>query len=115
MTIYEKLGRESIEKVITDFYVEAFRDPIIGHFFVKHNREELTAKQIEFISAVLGGPKASSTKSLRDIHIPLNIRGAHYGRRQVLMRDILEKYGFDKEIVNQWLALEKKIISRMKN
>lgn len=107
LSMYEKIGKDFIERAITEFYKRAFEDPIIGHFFFQKNREELTAKQINFACMMLGSQEHRyQGKPLRQAHQDLGIRKAHFERRQIMMRDVLQEFGLDPELMAGWLKLE---------
>ena len=98
-----------IEQAITEFYKRAFSDMIIGHFFHGRSREELTAKQIDFATNMLGGPKRYTGKPLREAHRPFILRTPHFNRRQVIMKDVLEELQLDPQLASQWLQLEEQL------
>ena len=106
MSLYIQLGEELISKIVTEFYVKAFADPIIGHFFFHNDRESITQKQISFALRMLGGPSPFKGKPLLGLHKPLAIRPPHFGRRQVLMAQTCNELGLAKEFVDEWMRLE---------
>jgi hemoglobin len=113
MNLYESIcaaaGHDPIEKIIRDFYTRAFSDGIIGHFFFGHDHNELVAKQTAFAIALLGGPPKYQGKPLAAAHRTLGIRNAHFGRRQVLMREVLEEHKIPNVFINEWLDREEKL------
>ena len=62
--------------------------------------------QILFATAMLGGPKKLSGKPLKAAHMKLPLKGPHFDRRQVIMREVLEELNLDKKLVDQWMELE---------
>jgi truncated hemoglobin YjbI len=108
-TLYEHIGADFITNAITEFYLRAFNDPIIGHFFFNKNRADITAKQIDFATNLLGGPKLYKGMPLEKAHVLLNIRKPHFGRRQVLMGEVLTEMGLDERLKTSWLELEEKL------
>ena len=109
MTLYEEIGSVSINEVVTEFYKRAFEDVIIGHFFFEKERLAITKKQIDFATAMLGGPRSYTGQSLEQVHSNLGIRAPHFGRRQVLMAEVLKESGLTKEHSQNWLALEERL------
>ncbi|MGE0172776.1 MAG: truncated hemoglobin [Oligoflexales bacterium] len=107
--LYDQIGPDFIVKAITSFYDKAFEDPIIGHFFMGKDKAALVQKQIDFASSMLGGPKNYRGRPLAAVHAELPIRPPHFGRRQVLMREVLEDLGLDKDLMESWLLLEQKL------
>lgn len=109
MTLYEEIGADTIENVITEFYVRAFADSIIGHFFFGKDRAEITRLQIDFATAMLGGPRRYKGRPLETAHENLSIRPPHFGRRQVLMAEVLKDIGVPDRPAQAWLALEDRL------
>jgi hemoglobin len=109
MTLYEDIGEETLRTVITEFYKRAFADPIIGHFFFHFDRHHLTEQQIDFARALLDGPQRYQGKPLKAAHAPFDIRKPHFGRRQVLMREVLDDYGVAPRLRDAWLEREERL------
>lgn len=112
-TLYEEIGAANVEAVITEFYIRAFQDPIISHFFVGKSRDELTRKQIEFAASMLGSKAGYSGRPLDAIHRPLPIRKPHFGRRQVLMREVLLDKNIPSHLAEEWLRRENLLYSKI--
>lgn len=55
---------------------------------------------------MLGGPRNYSGKSLEAAHADLNLRPPHFGRRQVLMRQVLDELGLAPELAASWMQME---------
>lgn len=108
-TLFERIGSDLIEQAITEFYRIAFTDGIIGHFFFDKDQTEITAKQIAFATAMLGGPRLYQGRPLGPIHRGLRIGRPHFDRRQVLMADVLDELQLAPELKREWLALEEQL------
>lgn len=106
MNMYQRIGEDRIVQAITEFYKRAFQDPIIGHFFHNKDREAITAKQIDFAVSMLGGPKRYRGRPLEVAHAEFSIRKAHFDRRQVLFREVLQEIGLERIEIDEWLILE---------
>lgn len=113
MTLYDQLckqaGPNQIEKIVRSFYERAFFDGIIGHFFFGRDHEELIAQQTTFTIALLGGPPCYKGKPIAAVHKSLGINHAHFGRRQVIMREVLNDYKVPADIIAAWLELEERL------
>ena len=109
MTLYDEIGKEFVEKAITEFYIRAFEDRMIGHFFFEKNREYITRMQIDFATSALGGPRNYVGKSLVEAHRTLNMRLPHFKRRQVLMAEVLDELGLRDDLKQKWLDLEESL------
>ncbi len=105
-SLYHQLGEDLIIQVITEFYHRAFEDRMIGHFFFNKDKDDITKKQIAFAIAMLGGPRHYKGKSLPQAHDPLAIRPPHFGRRQVLMGEVLQDLKVPHNLAQSWLDLE---------
>ncbi len=104
--MYEAIGADFVQRAIARFYVLAFEDGILAHFFFGKDREEITRQQVDFAGAMLGGPVKYRGKPLAAAHRGLAIRGPHFGRRQVLMREVLDELGLAAELADAWMARE---------
>ena len=107
--LYQAIGKDRIVEVITEFYKRAFDDPIIGHFFFNKDCEDITRKQINFACAMLGGPEKYTGKPLTKAHEDYKIRRPHFGRRQVLMAEVLTDFKIPEQLAQEWLAREDKL------
>lgn len=106
VSLYERIGDGLIRRSLTEFYVRAFEDGIIGHFFFGKDRLHITTQQIDFAIAMLGGPKNYRGKPLVVAHRDMKFRRPHFSRRQMLMREVLEELGLELELIDAWLELE---------
>lgn len=109
MNLYEQIGPAVVKQVITRFYELAFADPIIGHFFFGSDQDFITGQQIDFATAMLGGPRRYRGKPLGLAHRGFAIRKPHFGRRQVLMRTVLDDTDLPAELKDEWLAREQQL------
>jgi truncated hemoglobin YjbI len=105
-SLYDQIGHAFLSKAVAEFYQRAFADVMIGHFFYKSDIEHITRQQIQFASAMLGGPQSYKGLALKLAHKPFLIRPVHFNRRQVLMREVLNDLGLDAKLCEAWLAAE---------
>ena len=108
-SLYERLGDAVIREAITRFYERAFTDGIIGHFCFGFDRAEITAAQIDFATAMLGGPRRYRGKPLETAHRPFHIAVPHFRRRQRMMAEVLDELGVEAELRDGWLRLEENL------
>lgn len=109
-TLYEKIGKQKIEEAITKFYDQAFKDPIIGHFFFKKDQIDLTQKQIQFASLMLGSKEHSyKGKPLKEAHSALPIGLVHFNRRQRILAEVLQSLEIDEKLSKEWLEKEESL------
>lgn len=108
-SLYDLIGPVFIANAVAEFYRRAFQDVMIGHFFFKSDIQHLTDQQIVFATALLGGPQNYRGKPLRSAHMVFPIRKAHFGRRQVLMEEVLKDLGLEETLARRWLDLEQQL------
>ena len=105
-TLYEQIGADKIQAVLTRFYDRAFEDLMISHFFLGKDKQHLIEQQVAFVTGILGGPRIYRGKPLRIVHQDMAIRPPHFGRRQVIMREVLDEMQVEKSLADNWLKLE---------
>jgi len=106
MSTTYQVSEEKIAEIIENFYQIAFQDPIIGHLFWGVDKKHLIASQKDFAAAMLGKSRRYTGKPLKPAHAHLNIRPAHFGRRQVIMKEVLAESDLPDEVQLKWLDLE---------
>lgn len=108
-SLYDKIGAEKINQVITEFYDRAFRDAMIGYLFWSFSKEQLISQQIQFSYSLLGGPSAYRGRPLGSVHSKLGLRSGHFGRRQVIMAEVLRDLKVPEDLSSGWLEKEQKL------
>lgn len=91
------------------FYEKCLYDPMISHFFMGVDHDQLVSAQFDFVSGLLGGPKAYRGKALTAAHGSMTIRPPHFLRRQRLLAETMAEVGLDAELSEAWLALEERL------
>jgi hemoglobin len=94
-TLYEELGAPTIQLLVTRFYDEVFRSPVIQQLF-QTDKEEIQRKQMLFLTQFLGGPSNYS---------------AEFGHPKMRMRHLPHK--IDEVAKNEWLRCMKKAIDSL--
>ncbi|RBI59784.1 group 1 truncated hemoglobin [halophilic archaeon] len=73
-TVFDRLGgHEAVESVVNDFYDRVLNDERVIHHFEDSDTTELRAHQVQFISAVTGGPVEYSGDNMREAHRGMGI------------------------------------------
>lgn len=103
------LSEDKVAVIIRDFYNLAAHDMIIGHFFFNKDLEHIIAQQTRFAIGLLGGKGNYRGKSMEEAHRDLKIRPPHFGRRQVLMKQVMIEHGLPEEVWMEWLRREDKL------
>jgi hemoglobin len=94
-TIYDELGESSIQLLVTTFYEEVFRSPVINQLF-QTDKEVIQRKQFLFLTQFLGGPNNYSTE---------------FGHPKMRMRHLPHK--IDEAAKIEWLRCMKKAIDSL--
>jgi hemoglobin len=80
-SIYDTIGgEEALTAVVGDFYGRVLADPELAGFFAGTDMSRLTAKQVQFLAGVLGGPDFYTGPSMRDVHQGRGIGQKHFDR-----------------------------------
>lgn len=103
------INEELITAIVKEFYQIASSDPIIGHFFFAKDLEHITLQQTKFAIGLLGGQGAYKGKSMDEAHRDLQIRPAHFDRRQVLLKQVMLKHSLPDETCREWLRREQRL------
>ncbi|WP_459193745.1 group I truncated hemoglobin [Halosimplex sp. J119] len=97
-SLYAKIGgRDAVEAVVSDFYDRVFADPQLEPYFEGTDREALYAHQVQFISAVAGGPASYDGDDMGPAHEGLGITGADFDRVATYLDEALEANGVTDE------------------
>ncbi|WP_128905931.1 group I truncated hemoglobin [Halorubrum amylolyticum] len=93
-SIYDSVGgREAVEAVVSDFYDRVFDDPVLEPYFEGIDREALYAHQVQFISAVAGGPVSYEGADMRAAHEGMGITEEAFGRVATYLGEALRENG----------------------
>ena len=78
-TVFDRLGgHEAVESVVNDFYDRVLNDERVIHHFEDRDTTELRAHQVQFISAVTGGPVEYSGADMREAHRGMGITDTEF-------------------------------------
>ena len=116
-TIYRDIGgREAVEAVVSDFYDDVLADEQLAPYFDGMDMDELRAHQVQFISAVAGGPAEYAGADMREAHDHLDLDAEDFAAVGGHLRSALETNGIAEEnvdaIMAEVVALEEPILGR---
>lgn len=116
-TIYRDIGgRDAVEAVVDDFYERVLDDDQLTPYFDDTDMEDLRAHQVQFISAVAGGPVEYGGDDLREAHEGLGIEEADFDLVGHYLRAALAENGVPEEhveaIMAEVAALEAPVLNR---
>ncbi len=109
MSLYSKIGDETLKAILSKLYLRCFEDVMIGHFFFEKDHDKLLEQQFAFTSSMLGGPRAYTGRPLVAVHGDLHIRPAHFARRRVILKETMEEFGLEQPLIEAWLAHEERL------
>lgn len=100
-TIYEEIGgQNTVEAVVSDFYDLVFEDPLLEPHFADIDRDALYAHQVQFISAVAGGPVSYSGNDMQQAHEGMNITEEAFEQVATYLADALRMNGVEEKNVD---------------
>jgi truncated hemoglobin YjbI len=103
MDLFERIGGETLRRVLEDFYDRVYDDPMIGYMFAASNKQRLIRKEWELVSRMLGSATTRYTgMPMPKAHARHRIMGGHFDRRQRLLEEVLEEHGVDPEVRAAW-------------
>jgi len=93
-SIYARIGgRDAVEAVVSDFYDRVFADPLLEPYFEDTDREALYAHQVQFISAVAGGPVSYDGADMQQAHAGMGITDDAFDRVATYLDEALRENG----------------------
>jgi hemoglobin len=104
-TIYREIGgREAVEAVVDDFYERVLDDDQLTPYFEETDMADLRSHQIQFISAVAGGPVDYTGDDMREAHDHLGIEEEDFDLVGRYLQAALEENGVPEEHVETIMA-----------
>lgn len=78
-TVFDRIGgNEAVENVVDEFYDRVLNDDRVVHHFEGTDTTALRAHQVQFISAVTGGPVEYSGQDMREAHRGMGITDVEF-------------------------------------
>ncbi len=101
--LWDRLGGEpGARRLITAFVDRVFADPIIGFRFVGVDRDQLVTREMEHLSAILGGDLTYGGRPLPGVHRPHRINRGQFRRRLAIARTVGAELGVDPDVIAEW-------------
>jgi len=105
LDLYEAIGgRQKLNAAVRIFYEKVLKDPKLRGFFDGANMDGLRAKQVMFLSMLLGGYKGFARPDIHGAHAKSRREGltdAHFDAFVAHFRDTLQTIGVAAEIVDK--------------
>jgi hemoglobin len=99
-SLYAQIGgRDALEVVVEDFYCRVLADAHLAGFYAGSNMGCVKARQVEFLSAVLGGPGPYTGSSMRQVHEGRGITMHHFAMVAAHLADSLCAAGLPPDTI----------------
>jgi hemoglobin len=103
-SLYEKIGgRDALEVLVEDFYCRVLDDDHLAGFYAGSDMKCVKARQVEFLGAVLGGPRPYIGASMREVHQGRGITMHHFAMVAAHLADSLCAAGLHPETITEIL------------
>ena len=103
--VFDRLGgHDAIESVVDDFYDRVLTDERVIHHFEDSDTTELRAHQVQFISAVTGGPVQYTGADMEEAHWGMGITSGEFDVIAPHLDTALDENGVADEDRKQVLA-----------
>ena len=103
-SLYEKIGgHDALEVVVEDFYCRVLDDDQLAGFYAGSNMKCVKARQVEFLSAVLGGPGPYTGTPMRQVHEGRGITMHHFAMVAAHLADSLCAAGLHPDTITEIL------------
>jgi hemoglobin len=103
-SLYETIGgHDALEVVVEDFYCRVLDDDHLAGFYAGSNMKCVKARQVEFLSAVLGGPGPYTGTPMRQVHEGRGITMHHFDMVAAHLADSLCAAGLHPDTITDIL------------
>lgn len=96
-------GRDALDVVVEDFYCRVLDDDQLAGFYSRADMRCVKARQVEFLSAVLGGPEPYTGASMRQVHQGRGITMHHFAMVAAHLADSLCAAGLHPDTITEIL------------
>jgi hemoglobin len=105
-SIYDKIGgTKSVKAAVDIFYGKVLADPVVNGFFVNTNMEAQRAKQVKFLSFVMGSPEKWQGKNMLEAHRGMKITDEHFGAIAGHLQSTLVELKVPEDIINDIMTV----------
>ena len=103
-SLYEQIGgHDALEVVVEDFYCRVLDDDHLAGFYAGSNMKCVKARQVEFLSSVLGGPGPYTGTPMRQVHEGRGITMHHFAIVAAHLADSLCAAGLHPDTITEIL------------
>lgn len=101
-TLFQRIGGKPAITLAADrFYDRVVADPALAPFFKDTDMKAQHAKQVSFLSFVLGGTEQWRGKSMRDAHKHLDLNDGHFTAVARHLQETLVELGVEEDVIQQ--------------
>lgn len=104
-TIYQEIGgQDTVKAVVSDFYDQVLEDEQLTPYFEGMDTDELRAHQVQFISAVAGGPVEYTGDDMREAHAHLDLDEEDFDAVGRYLKSAMQMNGVDEANVESIMS-----------
>jgi hemoglobin len=104
-SLYAQIGGHgALEVIVEDFYCRVLDDAHLAGFYAGSNMRCVKARQVEFLSAVLGGPGPYTGTPIRQVHEGRGITMHHFAMVAAHLADSLCAAGLHPDTITEILG-----------
>ena len=116
-SLYAEIGgQDAVEAVVDDFYDRVLDDPVLEPYFEDTDMDALFAHQVQFISAVAGGPVDYDGADMQTAHEGMGITEEAFAHVAEHLDAALRENGVDdgnvEAILGEVAALEDDVVGQ---
>jgi hemoglobin len=103
-SLYETIGgHDALEVIVEDFYCRVLDDDHLAGFYAGSDMKCVKARQVEFLSGVLGGPGPYTGIPMRQVHEGRGITMYHFSMVTAHLADSLCAAGLHPDTIAEIL------------
>lgn len=100
VSLYAQIGgHDALDVVVEDFYCRVLDDDRLAVFYASADMRCVKARQVEFLSAMLGGPGPYTGSSMRHVHEGRGITRYHFDLLAAHFGDSLAAAGLHPDTI----------------
>ena len=103
-SLFDKVGgHDALEVIVEDFYCRVLDDDYLVGFYAGADMKRVKARQVEFLSSILGGSVTYSGMSMRQAHEGRGISMHHFAMVAAHLADSLCAAGLHTDTITEIL------------
>jgi hemoglobin len=103
-SLYDKIGgHDALEVIVEDFYCRVLDDDHLAGFYAGADMKRVKARQVEFLSSILGRTVTYSGMSMRQVHEGRGISMHHFAMVAAHLADSLSASGLHPDTITDIL------------